>query len=86
MTEKIEPGVHQMPDTGTQVTSGAPAPGFGTWEIVDHDGCDGNGLLQSAGRGDRLPPCPACDATVVWQLTHRAPSVAGDHKGVGRLP
>jgi hypothetical protein len=86
VTDRIDHGAHRIAWAGTQVSSGEKIPGAGSWEIVDHEGCRGHGVLQALGRGDTGPSCPACGATVRWQLTHLAPSVAADHKGVGRLP
>ena len=78
--------VYDIPWTGAKVRSHQRVPGIGTWEIIDHHGCDGDGTLQALARGATAPLCPVCGGAVRWQLTHLAPSVAADHKGVGRLP
>jgi hypothetical protein len=71
---------------GTTLTTGEGIPGAGTWEIVDHPGCRGQGTLRSLAPGSPAPLCPVCDRPVVWQLTHLASTVAADHHGVGHLP
>lgn len=71
---------------GTRRRTGEALPRAGTWEVVDHGGCPGEGELHALGPEAGAPPCPVCDAPVTWQLTHLAPSVAADHQGVGRLP
>lgn len=86
MTDRIDHGTHQIAWVGTTVSSGQRIPGAGSWEVVDHDGCPGHGALEALGGGDTVPPCPSCGREVRWQLTHLSPSVAADHKGVGRLP
>jgi hypothetical protein len=86
MAERIDHGAHQIAWTGTRARTGDPAPGFGTWEVVEHEDCPGHGALKEVGRGDPLPGCPVCGADVGWQLTHLAPNVAADHRGVGHLP
>ena len=86
MAYGLEHGVHDLAWTGTRAGTGDTAPGFGTWEVQDHEGCAGNGMLQALARGDELPPCPVCGAPVTWQLSHLAASVAADHRGVGHLP
>lgn len=86
MTERIEHDAYQIAWPGTRVLSGGTLAGAGTWEIIDHSGCDGDGLLRAYGRGDTAPRCPGCGQPVCWQLTHLAPSVAADHRDVGPLP
>jgi hypothetical protein len=71
---------------GERRQSGETVPRAGTWEIVDHDGCAGNGTLQALAADATAPRCPVCDRPVTWQLTHLAPSAAADHKGVTPLP
>jgi hypothetical protein len=70
---------------GARVSSLDPVPGVGTWRVVDHDGCPGNGRLKAMTGDDRAPLCPVCGADVTWQLARLAPS-ASDHLGAGRLP
>ena len=86
MTDSIDYGAHQIPWAGTKVMAGDAIPGAGSWEIVEHGGCDGNGTLRALGRGTRVPLCPRCGSAVQWQLTHLAPSVAADHRDIGHLP
>jgi hypothetical protein len=86
MAEHIEHGAYEIPWTGTRVETGETVPGIGTWEVVDHDGCPGDGALRELGRGDEAPPCPVCATPITWQLSHLATSVAADHRGVGHLP
>jgi hypothetical protein len=86
VTDSIDYGAYQIPWTGTKVMAGDAIPGAGSWEIVEHAGCDGNGTLCALARGARTPLCPRCGAAVQWQLTHLAPTVAADHKGIGHLP
>lgn len=86
MTERIEHDAHEIAWPGTQVLSGGSIAGAGTWEIIDHAGCDAEGTLQAFARGDTAPRCPRCGRPVTWHLTHLAPSVAADHRDVGRLP
>ncbi len=76
----------QIPWAGTRVTTGHEVPGAGTWEVMDHDGCPGDGALRALAAHTPAPGCPVCGAAVPWQLSHLAPSVAADHRGVGRLP
>jgi hypothetical protein len=77
---------HEPVLAGTRRRTGETIPRAGSWEIVDHDGCAGHGLLRAMGADRSAPACPACEREVVWQLSHLAPSVAADHQGVGRLP
>jgi hypothetical protein len=86
MAERIDRGAHDLPWPGTRAATGTPAPGLGTWEIIDHDGCAGRGHLRELGRGDPVPGCPVCGAWVNWQLSHLSTSVAADHRGAGPLP
>jgi hypothetical protein len=86
VTDRIEHDAHQIAWVGTRVSSNDTSPGAGTWELVDHDGCEGYGMLRALTRGDIAPLCPVCAAEVRWQLTHLAPNVAADHHDVGRLP
>lgn len=79
---------HEPVLVGTRRRTGEDVPRAGTWEIVDHDDCpgDGHGTLQALAPSAPAPTCPACDREVAWQLTHLAPTVAADHRGAGRLP
>jgi hypothetical protein len=77
---------HEPVPVGTRIDTGTRAPRAGTWEIVDHDGCPGNGTLQELAARALAPRCPTCQSDVTWQLSHLAPSVAADHRNVGRLP
>ncbi|HEX6423645.1 MAG TPA: hypothetical protein VFZ79_09210 [Acidimicrobiales bacterium] len=86
MTDQIDRGAHRIAWVGAQVTSRERVPGAGTWEVVDHGGCDGLGALRALAGGSEAPPCPSCGRHVRWQLSHLAPSVAADHRGAGRLP
>ncbi len=86
VTDRIDYGAHQIAWVGTEVSSHDTAPGAGTWELVDHEDCEGDGMLRALTRGDVAPLCPVCSAEVRWRLTHLAPNVAADHRGVGRLP
>lgn len=86
MSEQIDHGAHRIPWVGTRVASRGQVPGAGTWEVIDHEGCEGDGALRALGAGTTAPPCPVCGRDVRWQLSHLAPSVAADHRGVGRLP
>lgn len=86
MTDRIDHGAHQIAWVGTQVSSHDRAPGAGTWEVVDHEVCEGHGMMRALTRHEIAPLCPVCGAKVQWQLTHLAPNVAADHRGVGRLP
>lgn len=86
MTDRIEQGAHDLAWPGRRVATSQTVPGPGTWEIVDHQGCDRHGHLQAFPRGEIAPACPRCGQEVVWQLTHLAPSVAADHRDVGPLP
>jgi hypothetical protein len=71
---------------GERRRSGEAFPRAGTWEILDHAGCAGDGKLRAFGADAAAPRCPVCDGPVTWQLTHLAPSVSADHQNVGRLP
>lgn len=86
MTDRIDEGAYQIAWPGTQVSSRSPMPGAGAWEIVDHAGCDADGMLRAFARATPAPPCPRCGTDIRWQLTHLAPNVAADHKGAGQLP
>lgn len=86
MTEQIDHGAHHIAWVGTRVTSRERIPGAGTWEVVDHEGCDGHGALRALAAGTTAPPCPVCGRDVRWQLSHLAPTVAADHRGTIRLP
>lgn len=77
---------HPAVPVGTRVAASSPFPRAGTWEIVDHADCVGNGRLEAYAPGATAPPCPVCGARVAWQLTHLAASVAADHHGAGHLP
>ena len=77
---------HEATPVCTRIRTNEHVARAATWEIVDHDGCLGHGALQALAPGDAAPRCPVCGVDVVWQLTHLAPSVAADHRGVGRLP
>jgi hypothetical protein len=77
---------HEPVPVGTRIDSGTQAPRAGAWEIVDHADCPGDGTLQAFAPRAAAPRCPACQAEVTWQLSHLAPSVAADHRDVGRLP
>ena len=76
----------RIPSVGTTVKSLERVPRVGTWEIVDHGTCPGNGRLKALTRDETAPLCPTCSAEVRWQLTHIAPTVASDHLGAGPLP
>jgi hypothetical protein len=86
MTDRIDEGAYQIAWPGTTVASQEPMPGAGAWEISDHAGCDADGMLRAFARNTPAPRCPDCGASIRWQLTHLAPSVAADHRGVGHLP
>lgn len=86
MTDRVDPGAHRLPWTGRRVDSGERILGPGTWEIVDHVDCDGEGCLKAFSRGETAPVCPRCGRAVVWQLSHLAASVAADHRDSGALP
>jgi hypothetical protein len=77
---------HEPVPVGTRITTGAQVPRAGTWEIVDHGDCPADGTLREFAPNAVAPRCPTCQAEVTWQLSHLAPSVAADHRGVGRLP
>ena len=86
VTARIDHGAPQIAWVGTEVSTYDSAPGAGTWELVDHEGCEGHGMLRALTRDETAPLCPVCGSEVHWQLTHLAPNVAADHHGVGRLP
>lgn len=86
MAYGLEHGIHSIAWAGARARTDDPAPGFGTWEVRDHEGCAGDGALLAVARDAPLPRCPVCGAAVTWQLSHLAASVAADHRGVGRLP
>jgi hypothetical protein len=77
---------HEPVPVGTRITTGARVPRAGTWEIVDHPECPGDGTLRELAADAVAPRCRTCQAEVTWQLSHLAPSVAADHRDVGRLP
>jgi hypothetical protein len=77
---------HPLVPVGTRIATGEPTPRAGAWEIVGHPECPGDGTLQELAPQALAPRCPTCRAEVSWQLTHLAPSVAADHRDVGRLP
>ena len=81
-----QPSTMRIPSVGTAVKSLEQVPRVGTWEIVDHGSCPGNGRLKALTRDETAPLCPACSAKVYWRLTHIAPTVASDHLGAGPLP
>jgi hypothetical protein len=82
----LEHGGHPLAWPGTRVRTGEMIPGPGTWEILEHRGCAGEGTLRPLSKNRRAPRCGTCGQEVVWQLTHLASSVAADHRGVGQLP
>lgn len=86
MTDRISLEAHEIPWVGTVVRSLQPVPGVGTWEVVDHAGCPGEGRLAALTPGEPAPLCVSCNGEVRWQLTHLAPSVAADHVRAGPLP
>ncbi|MBN2624733.1 MAG: hypothetical protein JXA83_15250 [Acidimicrobiales bacterium] len=86
MADSFDHGVHRIAWVGTRILSRTQVRGAGTWEIVGHAGCEGDGTLLALSSRDVAPLCPRCGAVVQWQLSHLAPSVAADHRGVGRLP
>ena len=86
MTDRIDHTALSMPAVGTRVMSLQQAPAVGTWEVVDHERCAGNGRLKALTRGETAPLCEICGDKVAWQLSHLAPSVAADHIGAGQLP
>jgi hypothetical protein len=77
---------HEPVSVGTRIATGAHVPRAGTWEIIDHGACPGDGTLRAFAPNAVAPRCPTCRAEVTWQLSHLAPSVAADHRDVGRLP
>jgi hypothetical protein len=77
---------HEPVPVGTRIDTGTRVPRAGAWEIVDHADCPGNGTLREFAPRLLAPRCPTCQADVTWQLSHLAPSVAADHREVGRLP
>ena len=86
MTDRIDHGAHQLPWPGTRVRTGEMITGPGTWEVIEHAACGGDGELRPLSKGQRAPRCGTCGKDVTWQLTHLASSVAADHRGVGPLP
>ena len=86
MTAHTTTGRQSTAWVGTKVTSAELMPGTGTWEIIDHPGCEADGLLRAYPKGTTAPRCPVCGADIRWQLTHMSPTVAADHRGAGRLP
>jgi hypothetical protein len=77
---------HEPVPVGTRIPTGDRVPRAGTWEVVDHADCPSNGTLRELAPRTAAPRCPACQAEITWQLSHLAPSVAADHRDVGRLP
>jgi hypothetical protein len=77
---------HEPVPVGTRIATGARFPRAGTWEIVDHGACPGDGTLREFAADAVAPGCATCRTEVTWQLSHLAPSVAADHRDVGRLP
>jgi hypothetical protein len=77
---------HEPVPVGTRIVTGARVPRAGTWEIVDHGDCPSDRTLREFAADAIAPRCPTCRAEVTWQLSHLAPSVAADHRDVGRLP
>ncbi len=86
MTDRIDNSAMFMPAVGTRVLSLQQAPAVGTWEVVDHERCAANGRLKALTPGETAPLCEICGDRVFWQLSHLAPSVAGDDYGIGHLP
>ena len=87
VTDRIDQtSTMRIPSIGTTVASLERVPRVGTWEIIGHDGCAGNGRLKALTRDEPAPLCPACSAKVHWRLTHVAPTVASDHLGADPLP
>lgn len=86
MSERIDHGTHDLPWPGRRVPTGEMIPGPGTWEVVDHEPCPGDGRLLALAAGQAAPTCLHCGRDVTWQLTHLASSVAADHRGAERLP
>ena len=86
MTDRIDHTAMPMPAVGTRVMSLEAVPAVGTWEVVEHERCAGNGRLRALTRGETAPLCEICGDRVLWQLTHLAPSVATDHYRMGHLP
>jgi hypothetical protein len=77
---------HEPAPVGTRIAAGAQVPRAGTWEIVGHGDCPADGTLREFAADAVAFRCPTCQADVTWQLSHLAPSVAADHRDVGRLP
>ena len=86
MTDRPTLDGHEIAAVGTTVPSLRPVPGVGTWELVDHEGCEGNGRLRALTPGEPAPLCADCEGKVTWRLSHPAPAVAADRTGEGRLP
>lgn len=86
MTDRTSRDAHEIPRVGTVVPSLQPVPGVGTWEVVDHEACPGDGRLAALTPGEPAPLCVACNGEVRWRLTDLAPSVAADHVRAGPLP
>lgn len=86
MTDRAASGAPAITRVGERLPAGEPVPATGTWEVRDHAGCPGDGLLRALTRGEAAPSCPRCGQCVTWQLSHLSPTVAADHRGVGRLP
>ena len=77
---------HEPVPPGARRRTGSAVPRAGTWEMVRHEGCGAGGTLEALAPDRPVPACTACGQPVDWQLTHLAPSVAADHRGVGPLP
>jgi hypothetical protein len=77
---------HRPVSVGSRIATGTHVPRAGTWEIVEHSDCPGDGTLREFAPSAVAPRCPTCRAEITWQLSHLAPSVAADHRDVGRLP
>ena len=86
MTDRITLGAHETAWVGTTIPSLEPVPGVGTWEVVGHDGCEGNGRLKALTPAEPAPLCATCNGEVTWQLAHLAPAVAIDRSRAGRRP
>ena len=84
MADRITLDAHDHAGVGTTIASLEPVPGVGTWQVVDHEGCEGNGRLKALTPGEPAPLCADCDREVTWRLSLPAPSVAPDHGGAGR--
>lgn len=83
MADRISLDAHEIALVGTTTRSLRPVPRMGTWEIVGHAPCTGDGHRKALTPGEPAPLCPACAIEVTWQLTHLAPTAAGDLQGDG---